>query len=128
MWGFIQNLPLLSIYMPEGEWPCHKYQSVTAQSVASRLQPINDFAPTVEQCWKRSHHHQASMEHNLHPKVTRIHSKHLPMPNSHNKCHLMPNHSNSCHRMLNHRNNLYHHMRNNNHHNSKTLSPKHSAL
>src|SRR6266851_5395294 len=119
MWGFIQNLPLLCANMHEGEGPCHKSQSVTAQSAASRSLPINDFAPTVEQCWKRSHHHQDSMERNLHPKVTRIHSKHLPMPNSHN---------NSCHRMLNRHNNRYHRMRNNSNRKIKTPSPKRSAL
>src|SRR5438876_9146350 len=124
MWGFIQNLPLLCTDLLEGERLCHKSQSVTAQSVVSRSQPINVFARTVEQCWKRSHHHQASMERNLHPKVIRIHSKHLPTPNSHNRHLPMPNNSNSCHPMLNRHNNRYHRM----HNNSKIRSPKRSAL
>jgi hypothetical protein len=87
----MQNLPSIALVY-QGEWPCHKCQSVTARRAGSRSAPISDFAPTVEQFWKPSHSHPASMERSLHPRVTHIHSKR----------HLMRNHNSNCHRMLKH--------------------------
>src|SRR6516164_8752060 len=124
MRGFIENLPLLCIHLPEGVWPCHKCLRVTALHAAFRSPLINVFAPIVEQCLKRSHH-PASMERNLHHKVTRIHNRYLPMRNNRNKCSLMPS---SYHPTLKLPSNKFHRMHNNSSHKIKAPSPKHLAL
>ncbi len=85
----MQNLPSITLVY-QGEWPCHKCQSVTARRAGSRWAPISDFAPPVEQSWKLNHSHPASMERSPRRRVTHIRSKR----------HLMRNHNSKCHRML----------------------------